>query len=274
MKIGLVQMDVSTGDKEKNILHAFALLDRADPDCDVLVLPELWTIGYDFRDLEQKVTRYGDSLFQRLSAFAAYNKVTLEAGTLPVEKDGIIRNTALIFGPDGSLKATYSKRHLFYGYLEAELMQPGTELLQMDLNGVETGMAICYEFYYPKMWRKMAKDGTTLVLACASWPLAHERQWDVLTRARAIEDGLCIAACNMAGCYHGLKLGGHSRFIDPVGRIVAEAGEGEEILYADYDKEKYKDLGKMLAVIRLEKQREDAEDFYGAASDAPDKPKI
>lgn len=55
---------------------------------------------------------------------------------------------------------------------------------------------------------------------------------------------------------------------------VAEAGEGEEILYADYDKEKYKDLGKMLAVIRLEKQREDTEDFYGAASDAPDKPKI
>lgn len=255
MKIGLIQMDVSTGDKEKNVEHAFELLDQASHCAEIIVMPELWTIGYDFRDLDKRVTTYGDPLFTRLSAFAKSNHVTLEAGTLPVKKDGVIRNTALIFGPDGKLKASYSKRHLFYGYLEAELMKPGKDLIQMDLGGVSTGMAICYEFYYPRMWRKMAKAGTTLVLSCASWPLVHERQWDVLTRARAIENGICIAACNMSGCYHGLKLGGHSRFIDPVGQVTCEAGVDEEIIYADYDKEKYKDLGKMMAVIQLEKQR-------------------
>lgn len=94
-----------------------------------------------------------------------------------------------------------------------------------------------------------------LVAAPASWPAMHIYQWDVLTRARAIENGLCIAAVNMSGNYRGMKMGGHSRFIDPLGKVQAEAGEEESILYADYDEKAYKDLGKQLAVIRLDKQR-------------------
>lgn len=83
------------------------------------------------------------------------------------------------------------------------------------------------------------------------WPAVHIPQWEVLTRARAIENGICVCAVNMAGEYHGLKLGGHSLFIDPTGKVEAEAGDGEEILYGEYDEIRYRDLGKQLAVIRL-----------------------
>ncbi len=255
MRIGLIQMEVIHGDKERNINHAFSLLEEASHQCDTVVLPELWTIGYDFHDLNWNVTRKGDGLFQRLSSLAAHTRTTIVAGTLPVEQDGAIRNTALVFGARGELKAEYSKRHLFYGYLESELMKPGKKLLNMDINGIHTGMAVCYEFYFPRMWRKMAKQGVTLVLAPASWPSMHIYQWDVLTRSRAIENGLCIGAVNMAGDYRGMKLGGRTRFVDPLGNVAAEAGEEESILYADYDKEKYKDLGKQLAVIRLDMQK-------------------
>ena len=93
------------------------------------------------------------------------------------------------------------------------------------------------------------KAGTTLVLAPASWPKAHILQWRVLSAARAIENGICICAVNMAGTYKDVVLGGHSRFIDPLGHVLAEAGEGEEICYAAYDEEKYKDLGKRLSVV-------------------------
>lgn len=165
-----------------------------------------------------------------------------------------MKNTGLIFGPDGRVQAHYSKRHLFYGYLEAQLMAPGTHLMETDIGGVKTGMAVCYEFYFPKMWRKMAKAGITLVLAPASWPKVHLSQWEVLTRARAIENGMCICAVNMVGTYHGVQLGGHSMFIDPVGRVEVEGDLKEHIYYADYDEVKYKDLGKQLAVIRLEKE--------------------
>ena len=95
----------------------------------------------------------------------------------------------------------------------------------------------------------MAKAGTTLVLAPASWPKEHILQWRVLSAARAIENGICICAVNMAGTYKDVVLGGHSRFIDPLGHVLAEAGEGEEICYAEYDEEKYKDLGKRLSVV-------------------------
>lgn len=98
-------------------------------------------------------------------------------------------------------------------------MRPGRKLLYEDIDGVRTGMAVCYEFYFPRMWRKMAKRGVMLVAAPASWPAMHIYQWDVLTRARAIENGLCIAAVNMSGNYRGMKMGGHSRFIDPLGKV-------------------------------------------------------
>ena len=255
MKIGLIQMEVIPGEKDRNIDHGFALLEEAASKCDIAILPELWTIGYDFRDLHRNVTHIGDPLYQKVSELAKRTKTVIFAGTLPIEENGIIRNTSLIFGADGELKDTYSKRHLFYGYLESELMRPGEKSLHLDLDGVQIGMAVCYEFYFPKMWRKMAKEGITLVIGAASWPLMHIYQWDILTRARAIENGVCIAAVNMAGEYRGLMMGGPSRFIDPLGKILAETGEKESIIYADYDEEKYKGLGKQLAVIKLDKQK-------------------
>lgn len=254
MRIGMLQMDVAEGNKERNIRHAFDMLEEAARQANVLVMPELWTIGYNFRDFQERVTHVNDGLINRLSSFAEFHHITLAAGTLPVEKNGIVKNMGLIFGPDGRLKAHYSKRHLFYGYLEAELMAPGTHLMCTDINGVRTGMAVCYEFYFPKMWRRMAKSGTTLVLAPASWPKVHLHQWGVLTRARAIENGMCICAVNMVGTYHGVQLGGHSMFIDPVGQVQVEGDLDEHIYYADYDEIKYKDLGRQLAVIRLEKE--------------------
>lgn len=251
MKIVMIQMEVDSGQKDRNIRHAFQLLEQAVPNSDVLVLPELWTIGYDFHNLDKNATRLGDSLISGLSSFANYHHVTLEAGTLPVEVNGKISNMGIVFGPNGEIQAQYSKRHLFYGYEESKLMVPGNSLMNTEINGVKTGMAVCYEFYFPRMWRKMAKSGVTLVLAPASWPAVHIPQWEVLTRARAIENGICVCAVNMAGEYHGLKLGGHSLFIDPTGKVEAEAGDGEEILYGEYDEIRYRDLGKQLAVIRL-----------------------
>ncbi len=255
MKIALIQMKVYPGEKDRNIRHAFELLEEAAPRSDIVILPELWSIGYDFHDLKKKAIRVGDSLCRNLSELAGNTETVIFAGTLPVAENKKIRNTTLIFDNRGHMAASYSKRHLFYGYLESKLMVPGDKLLKFSFDGIRIGAAVCYEFYFPKMWRKMAKSGVTLVAAPSSWPAMHIRQWDILTRARAVENGICIAAVNMAGAYRGMAMGGHSRFVDPLGNIMAEAGEEETILYAEYDQEKYKELGRQLAVIRLDKQR-------------------
>lgn len=249
MRIAMIQMNVEPGAKDHNIEHAFELMSRAVSGSDILVLPELWTIGYDFHNFEKNITRRGDPLIQRLASFAAYHRITLAAGTLPVQRDGAVRNMGLIFAPDGRIQAHYSKRHLFYGYRESYMMKPGRHHMMTDIEGVKTGMAVCYELYFPKLWRKMAKSGVTLVLAPASWPAEHIRRWQILTRARAIENGICIAAVNMVGTYHGIRLGGHSCFIEPSGEAQTEGDFEERICYAEYDREKYRDLGKQMAVI-------------------------
>lgn len=249
MRIAMIQLEAAAGDVERNMHRAFSLLEEAAHQSDLLVLPELWTVGYNFHDFSHHVLSLSDDVVQRISSLAKFHHVTIAAGTLPIMQEGAVRNTALLFGPDGRLQATYSKRHLFQGYLEGKLMQPGEDLMQTSIHGVQTGMAVCYELYFPKMWRKMAKSGTTLVLVPASWPKEHLLQWDILSQARAIENGICLCAVNITGTYHDTVLGGHSHFVDPLGHILADAGEGECICYADYDEEKYKNLGKHLSVV-------------------------
>ncbi len=249
MRIAMIQMASADGDVERNVDRAFAMLEEAAPRSDLLVMPELWTVGYNFHDFSRHVLTMHDPLIARLSDFARDHQVTLAAGTLPISSRGEVRNTGLLFDAKGEIAASYSKRHLFQGYLEGKLMAPGTDLMETSIYGVKAGMAVCYECYFPRMWRKMAKAGTTLVMVPASWPAEHVMQWQVLTRARAIENGICVCAVNMAGTYHGRKLAGHSLFIDPLGHILTEGGDGEEILYALYDEEKYKELGKRLSVV-------------------------
>ena len=248
MRIGMIQMAAAEGDVEKNKRRAFSLLEEAAPHSDLIVMPELWTVGYNFHDFSSHVISMNDEIIRDLSFFAQTHRVVLEAGTLPIKEQGKVKNMSLIFDADGEIQASYSKRHLFQGYLEGRLMTAGKKLMKTHLHGVQVGIAVCYECYFPRMWRKMANQGTTLVIVPASWPMEHIMQWRILTRARAIENGICVCAVNMAGTYHGIKLGGHSLFIDPLGNILAEGGEGEEVIYAFYDEEKYKDLGCSLSL--------------------------
>lgn len=257
MRIGLVQMNVESGNRARNIEHGLELMDKAASGADLVVLPELWTVGYDFRDLENQVTRPGDGLLERLSALARHHGVTLAAGSLPLWKEGNIFNTAVVFAPDGHLQATYSKRHLFYGYLEAELMRPGRERVITKINGISCGMAICFELYFPKMFQRMARDGATMTIVPASWPENHIRHWEILARARAIENGMYICAVNMVGTYHHIKLGGHSMFIDPEGYAQVEGDDREHIYYGEYEEEKYGDLSKTQRIIHLDKSDKD-----------------
>ncbi len=250
MRIAMLQTDAAADNLVRNTEHGLSLIERAAKSADWILLPELWTIGYDFHDLDKKSVSLTDSLIERLGHLARHFGVTIAAGTLPLKEHGHISNTMLIFSPDGNIAARYSKRHLFRSYLEGKLMTAGSELLTASVGGIPIGAAVCYELYFPKCFRQMAKKGTTLVLVPASWPLLHIEKWEILARARAIENGIYLCAVNMCGTYHGIRLGGRSLFIDPEGRVLVRGDTEEHIYYAEYDEEKYKDLGKQLAVIQ------------------------
>ena len=98
----------------------------------------------------------------------------------------------------------------------------------------------------------MSQKGTTLVIVPAQWPENHMAHWNVLARARAIENGMYICAVNMAGSYHNTSAGGHSLFVDPEGFSSFEGWERTYLLRV-YDDNKYENLARTRSVIQLEK---------------------
>lgn len=165
--------------------------------------------------------------------------VWIHGGSLAELTDESVRhNTCVLFDPEGELVATYRKIHLF-GFAEGErtVMSGGDELVVVDTPLGTTGLATCYDLRFPELFRALTDVGATAFLVSSGWPLSRIEHWDVLTRARAIEDQAWVIACNEVGTQGAEKvvLGGHSVVIDPRGVVIAQAGESEEILYAEID---------------------------------------
>jgi predicted amidohydrolase len=144
----------------------------------------------------------------------------------------------VLFDPQGDLVTTYRKIHLF-GFAEGErtVMSGGNELVVIDTPLGTTGLATCYDLRFPELFRALTAAGATAFLVSSGWPLSRIEHWDILARARAIEDQAWVIACNEVGTQgaDNVGLGGHSVVIDPRGTVIAQAGETEEILYAEID---------------------------------------
>ena len=132
-------------------------------------------------------------------------------------------------------------------------MKPGTRLMVTEIDGIQCGMGICFELYFHKMFRKMSNKGVTLVIVPAAWPANHIAHWNVLAKARAIENGIYVCAVNMVGKYKDAVVGGHSMFINPEGYSSFEGDMKEHIYYGEYEASRYKELATTRNVICLDK---------------------
>ena len=109
------------------------------------------------------------------------------------------------------------------------------ELVVVDTSPGATGLATCYDLRFPELFRALTEGGATLVILTSGWPTPRIEHWDVLTRARAIENQMWVIACNEVGSQPGIELGGRSVVVDPKGVVVAQAGTAEEVLYVEID---------------------------------------
>ena len=159
--------------------------------------------------------------------------------------DGKIANRGFLFGPDGSLLARYDKIHMFdvdldngESWRESAVYRPGAEARVVTLPFARLGFSICYDVRFPELFRSQAVAGAEVM----SIPAAFTRQtgeahWEILLRARAIENGMFVIAAAQAGLHEdGRETFGHSMIIDPWGRVLASAGgSGESVLVAEID---------------------------------------
>jgi predicted amidohydrolase len=231
----------------------------ADPDENLRVM-EAWTESASRRgaDLvvfpEAMMRSFGNPLapvaqpldgpwVDRVAAIAKAHGVFVAAGMFTPADDGRVRNTLLVCGVDGVV-AAYDKIHLFdaFGFHESETVDAGETLVVADLGGTSVGLATCYDVRFPALFTKLAERGADLVVVVASWGAGRGKveQWQLLTRARALDATVYIAACGQAlpdaPAVGTAPTGvGHSVVVSPLGEELGALGPGPGLLVVDVD---------------------------------------
>ncbi|MBU1170777.1 MAG: carbon-nitrogen family hydrolase [Proteobacteria bacterium] len=231
-KAAVVQFDVVLGKVEDNVNTVMAQLqDLEGRGPDLVLLPEMWSCGFDHDHLK----RHGEKtpgILKALCRVAAEKHMAI-AGSLPEILEDSVANTFYLIGPDGQIRADYRKIHLFTPGREHCYFSAGNRPGLADLSVGRMGLITCYDLRFPELSRSLTLNGIECLLVAAQWPRVRSEHWDVLLRARAIENQVFVLAANRCGSDPNLEYAGRSQMITPWGEVLVRAGEQEELLWAD-----------------------------------------
>jgi predicted amidohydrolase len=216
----------------------------AEQGAELVVFPEatMRCFGRNLAEVAEPVDgRWADGV----RAAASSAGVVVVVGMFTPADRGRVHNTLLVTGPGA--EATYDKIHLFdaYGFAESDTVAPGDKPVVVDVGGVLVGVTTCYDVRFPGLYTTLADAGAELICVAASWGAGPGKveQWDLLTRARALDTTTFIAACGQAdpaavgAPTHGSAPTGvgHSAVIGPDGQIEASLGAAPGLLVHDVD---------------------------------------
>ncbi|MBM7865188.1 carbon-nitrogen family hydrolase [Heliobacterium gestii] len=250
MKVGLLQFTVRGGDRKANEeTVARYMAEAREHRPEVLVLPEMWTTGYDLINLAALAddgAPYGDLLVR----WASETGATIVGGSSPVGVAGRFANTLYAYTPEGERILSYEKAHLFGLMGEDRYLAAGSAAGNFSIGEVPCGAVICYDLRFPEWIRKTVLAGCEILFIPAQWPLSRLDHWRILLQARAIENQCYVVACNRTGADEkGVAFAGHSMVIDPWGTPVVEAGEEEGWLWAEIEREKVGRVRRKMTVF-------------------------
>ncbi len=235
MHIALVQLDIENLQPMENRARVRQLIQDAFlPDRTMVVLPELFSTGmlpeaFDF----EAMMEIGHQDIEFMGELAREASIYLLGSALGFEGTRLV-NTSLLFDPGGTLLGEYRKIHPFSLGGEDRIFQSGENIVTWEVEGFALQPTICYDLRFPELYRAGMKRGATMMTVQANWPEARQAHWETLLRARAIENQACVIGVNCVGIQQGLRYGGGSKILSPKGEIVAEAGNEEGILIADF----------------------------------------
>ncbi|MFT5643666.1 MAG: putative amidohydrolase [Janthinobacterium sp.] len=238
--VAAIQM-ISSASVSDNIATARRLVGQAAAaGAQLVLLPEYWAImGHSDNDKVALAEQPGHGVIQDcMAGLAREHGIWLIGGTLPLQTEvpGKVFNTTLVYDPQGQPVGRYDKIHLFgfsngnETYDESRTIVPGSLIGSIEAPFGRVGLSVCYDLRFPELYRAMGS--CTLIVVPAAFThttgLAH---WEVLLRARAIENQCYVLAAAQGGLHlNGRRTWGHSMLIDPWGKVVAELAEGEGVV--------------------------------------------
>ena len=235
LTIALAQIALPTGATEENYQKGEEMVRSASMGgAELLLMPELWVSGYDLKNCERYASGLGQGWFQQMALLAADHQIAL-GGSLIESDQKNYYNTFALFDREGKLIASYRKIHLFTLLEEEKYLKGGNKLVIANTDWGKMGLAICYDLRFPEIFRSYMVNGAELILIVAEWPQRRVSHWSQLLIARAIENQCFIAGVNKVGESGGERLGGGSSVINPMGEVLVQGGDGEELLLAQVD---------------------------------------
>ncbi len=238
MRITSIQLGMKDRPKDETVEHALSLVDQAS-ESDLILLPEIWPCGFFSFDRYRSDSESLDG--PTVTAFkqkARVHKAHILMGSLVENQGRHFYNTSVFLNPQGEIAACYRKIHLFgYQSDETQILTPGQEVVVTDTPWGVCGFSTCYDLRFPELFRRMVDQGAKFFLIASAWPYVRLEAWKLFNRARAHENLAFLVSCNTAGSNGGKQYAGHSMIVDPLGQVVAEGGEQEELVTAEIDPE-------------------------------------
>jgi len=262
MRVALCQTNCGE-DVAANEAQVFGLLDDAVATAvDLAALPEVWPCQGSAQQVRAAAQPIPGPRTERLAEVARRNRVWVHGGSV-LELDGDrVFNTSVLFDREGNLVATYRKIHLFDAdppggvpSRESFLFAPGEQVVTAETEFGRVGLSICYDVRFPELYRQMAVRGATILFVPAAFREETGRDhWDVLVRARAIEDQAFVVAAAQWGAWgppgRERRNHGKSMVVDPWGRVVARAPDGVGVTVAELDLTEVGRVREILPALR------------------------
>jgi predicted amidohydrolase len=249
MKLNVAAVQLSSGsDTSRNVDEAVRLVNvAADRGAQYVQLPEYFNFLGPFTGFKKAAESIPGPTTNRMADLATSRSLTLHLGSLleVSPNEGRFYNTSVVIGPSGDIVATYRKIHLFDVNLpgaivhrESDVIAAGQEIVVARFAQFRLGLSICFDVRFPELYRNLALAGADVIAIPAAFNAVTGRaHWDLLVRARAIENhAFVVAAAQVGTTAEGISTYGHSLIIDPWGEVMAEAtSDAAEVVMATLD---------------------------------------
>lgn len=283
MKVACIQMDVLQCRKQENLEKALHMaLKAVRKGAELIVLPEVFSTGFCYEYLDHAAETLPSPLLENLACFSEANdciimgsviekvvsEETSNSGTPADSENSTLSdssNSSLYYNlgfcfESGTLAGSYRKTHPFKNENNYFSKGDSIEPISLKKQNLKIGFEICYELRFPEVARKLSLAGSDLLVTTAAFPNPRSEHWNILAKARAIENQIPHIACNRIGSAPDCSYFGNSMIIDVWGEVKADAGNKECVIVHDLDLSRKNEVRKMIPVFenrRIELYSED-----------------